>query len=267
LLNRRTKPDSWDCFARPAKRLKIGDALDFGEGLMGRIHGHGEDGLVALQFNSAGEALDAAIEKAGEMPLPPYIASRREADARDDEDYQTTFAAVAGSVAAPTAGLHFTPKIFRALQKRGLNGVTVTLHVGAGTFLPVRADDPAQHVMHPEWGHVTQEAADAISATRRAGGRVVAVGTTCLRLLESAADGTGEVRPFERETRLFVKPGYKFRTADLLLTNFHLPRSTLYMLAQAFGGVEALRAAYAHAIKTRYRFYSYGDACLIRRAP
>jgi S-adenosylmethionine:tRNA ribosyltransferase-isomerase len=267
LLNRRRGPDSWDAFARPAKRLRAGDALDFGQGLMGRIHAMGEDGLVTAQFNCAGEALDAAIQKAGEVPLPPYIAARRQADARDDEDYQTNYAQVPGSVAAPTAGLHFTPKLFRLLEKRGLEGVTVTLHVGGGTFLPVRTEDTTQHVMHAEWGRVSPEAAEAINATRARGGRIVAVGTTSLRLLETAADETGVVHPFEGETNIFITPGYKIRTVDILLTNFHLPRSTLFMLVQAFGGVDAIRAAYAHAIAKRYRFYSYGDACLIQRAP
>jgi S-adenosylmethionine:tRNA ribosyltransferase-isomerase len=266
LLNHRVSPESWEAFARPAKRLRDGDMLEFGNGLMGRVQNRGEDGLVTLQFDRGGAALDEAVDQAGEMPLPPYIASKRKADARDAQDYQTTFAEVAGSVAAPTAGLHFTPKLFRLLQARGLDGVTVTLHVGGGTFMPVRTADIAQHVMHPEWGRISADAADAINSTRAAGGRIVAVGTTSLRLLESAADEQGIIRPFEGDTRLFITPGYAFKTADILITNFHLPRSTLYMLVQAFGGVEAVRAAYAHAIAERYRFYSYGDGCLIRRA-
>jgi len=200
------------------------------------------------------------------MPLPPYIATRRPADARDRSDYQTIYARKPGAVAAPTAGLHFTPKLFSALAARGIGHVMLTLHVGPGTFLPVRADDTKDHVMHAEWGRVTEDAARAIARTRREGGRLIAVGTTSLRLLESAADENGDVQPFEGETRLFITPGYCFRTAELLLTNFHLPRSTLLMLVQAFGGVETMRGAYAHAIARGYRFYSYGDACLIHRA-
>jgi S-adenosylmethionine:tRNA ribosyltransferase-isomerase len=211
--------------------------------------------------------LDNALQTCGETPLPPYIASRRRADARDRSDYQTIYARAPGAVAAPTAGLHFTPQLFEALAARGIETVMLTLHVGAGTFLPVKAEDTAGHVMHAEWGRVTGEAAHRINDARARGGRIVAVGTTSLRLLESAADDRGHVCAFEGETRLFIVPGYRFRTAELLLTNFHLPRSTLIMLVQAFGGMEAMRRAYAHAIASGYRFYSYGDACLISRMP
>jgi S-adenosylmethionine:tRNA ribosyltransferase-isomerase len=266
LLHHRTGPASWEAFARPAKRLRANDLLDFGNGLLARVMARGEDGLVSLAFERENGALDVAIDSVGEVPLPSYIASRRKADSRDEADYQTEFAEMRGAVAAPTAGLHFTPELFRALEKRGLEGVTVTLHVGGGTFLPVKAEDTKQHVMYPEWGRITADAADAINAVRAAGGRIVAVGTTSLRLLESAADGAGVVRPFEGDTRLFIAPGYRIRTADILITNFHLPRSTLLMLVRAFGGIEPMRAAYAHAIAQRYRFYSYGDACLIHRA-
>jgi S-adenosylmethionine:tRNA ribosyltransferase-isomerase len=244
----------------------VHDLLDFPSGLVARVMDKMEDGLVSLTFDREGTKLDALIDSIGEVPLPPYIASRRKADKRDDTDYQTTFAEARGSVAAPTAGLHFTPALFRALEQRGLEGVTVTLHVGGGTFLPVKSEDTKGHVMHPEWGCVTEDAADTINTVRAAGGRIVAVGTTSLRLLESAADGLGRILPFKGETRIFITPGYRIRGADLLITNFHLPCSTLLMLVQAFGGVEPLRAAYAHAIADRYRFYSYGDACLIHRA-
>ena len=265
LLHHRTGAASWEAFARPAKRLRVHDLLEFPGGLFARVMGRGEDGLVSLTFEREGPDLDAAINAIGEMPLPPYIASRRKADPRDEADYQTSFASDLGAVAAPTAGLHFTPSLFKALEQRGLEGVTLTLHVGGGTFLPVKTEDVKDHVMHPEWGRITADSADAINAVRAAGGRIVAVGTTSLKLLESAADGRGVIHPFEGQTKLFIAPGYHIRTADLLITNFHLPRSTLYMLVQAFGGVEAMRAAYAHAIAGRYRFYSYGDACLIHR--
>lgn len=266
MLHHRLSPSSWEAFARPAKRIREQDLLAFAGGLMARVIARGEDGLIALTFEKEGAKLDAAIDQIGEVPLPPYIASRRKADKNDDTDYQTTFAEKRGAVAAPTAGLHFTQGLFRALQQRGLDGVTVTLHVGGGTFLPVKTEDPRQHVMHAEWGRIAPEAATLINATRASGGRIVAVGTTALRLLESAADGQGVVHAFEGETKLFITPGYHIRAVDLLITNFHLPRSTLLMLVQAFGGVEAVRAAYAHAIAQRYRFYSYGDACLISRA-
>jgi len=218
---------------------------------------------VTLAFDFAGPILDEAIAAIGHVPLPPYIASRRPADAIDRRDYQTIFAREDGAVAAPTAGLHFTETLFARLAEAGISRHTLTLHVGAGTFLPVKADDTADHKMHAEWGTVSAETADALNATRARGGRIVAVGTTSLRLLESAADEDGTIRPFAGETAIFITPGYRFRAVDLLMTNFHLPRSTLFMLVSAFAGRETMLAAYAHAIGKKYRFYSYGDACLI----
>lgn len=265
LLHRRLAANRYEAFARPGKRLRAGDVLHFAAALEARIDGKGDDGLVSVTFALSGAALDAAIAKLGEMPLPPYIAGKRKADARDALDYQTVYARAAGAVAAPTAGLHFTDELFHALGARGISRVTVTLHVGAGTFLPVKADDTDDHVMHAEWGEISPAAAAAINTARAQGRRIVAIGTTALRILESACDADGIVSPFSGETRIFITPGMTVRGADVLLTNFHLPRSTLYMLVQAFGGVEAMRGAYAHAIAQRYRFYSYGDACLITR--
>jgi S-adenosylmethionine:tRNA ribosyltransferase-isomerase len=209
--------------------------------------------------------LDEAIDRIGEMPLPPYIAARRAPNERDRADYQTLFAAESGAVAAPTAGLHFTPELVTRLVARGASLHKVTLHVGAGTFLPVKVEETQDHLMHAEWGRVDERTATALNETRARGGRIVAVGTTSLRLLESAADETGEIRPFAGETSIFITPGYRFRAVDSLLTNFHLPRSTLFMLASAFAGLEPMQRAYAHAIATGYRFYSYGDACLLTR--
>jgi len=227
----------------------------------------GEAGEVTLAFAFHGPVLDQAIEERGDMPLPPYIAARRPPDAQDYADYQTMFAHDEGSVAAPTAGLHFTARLAEQLTQRGIAMHKVTLHVGAGTFLPVKAEDTADHRMHPEGGTVTTETADAVNAARRAGGRIVAVGSTSLRLLESAADESGVVRPFSGETSLFITPGYRFRAVDVMMTNFHLPRSTLFMLVSAFSGLDRMKRAYAHAIATGYRFYSYGDACLMFRNP
>ncbi len=207
----------------------------------------------------------AALEDAGVMPLPPYIARKRAASDQDKASYQTIFAEEAGSVAAPTAGLHFTPALIDTLKAKGVNQTTITLHVGAGTFLPVSADDTADHKMHSEWGEITQAQAAQINETRKQGGRIIAVGTTSLRLLESAADDDGTINPFARETDIFITPGYRFKSADMLMTNFHLPRSTLFMLVCAFAGTDAMKAAYAHAIEEEYRFYSYGDACLLER--
>ena len=218
---------------------------------------------MTLQFDLDSDALRAALARHGAMPLPPYIKRARGGDARDRRDYQTIFARVEGAVAAPTAGLHFTPALIEALTKSGVAWATLTLHVGPGTFLPIKSPDPHDHKMHGEWGALSAETADRIAVTRRAGGRIVAVGTTSLRLLKSAAAGTGEVRPFAGETRLFILPGYRFRAVDLLLTNFHLPRSTLFMLVAALAGLDRIKCAYAHAIDERYRFFSYGDACLI----
>lgn len=270
-LHRRLDGSRWRAFVRPAKRLEPGDVLRFGtEGricflgqLDATVEEKGEGGEVTLSFSFHGAVLDQAIEERGDMPLPPYIASRREVDAQDREDYQTLFARQEGSVAAPTASLHFTPDLLARLQARGVTLHIVTLHVGAGTFLPVKTDDTEGHKMHPEWGTVSGETADALNAARRAGGRIVAAGSTSLRLLESATGEDGIVKPFSGETSIFITPGYGFRAVDLMLTNFHLPRSTLFMLVAAFSGLETMQRAYAHAIASGYRFYSYGDACLL----
>src|SRR5262249_35648417 len=226
----------------------------------------GERGEVTLAFAFHGPVLDQAIEERGDMPLPPYIAGRRPADERDRTDYQTRFARQEGAVAAPTAGLHFTDALVERLVQRGIGLNTVTLHVGAGTFLPVTAEDTSGHQMHAEWGSVDAGTAEALNAARRQGGRIVAVGSTSLRLLESAADESGLIRPFSAETSIFITPGYRFRAVDLMLPNFHLPRSTLFMLVAAFSGLDTIQRAYAHAIEAGYRFYSYGDACLLHRA-
>jgi len=261
----------WRAFARPAKRLAAGHHVTFGDELAARVVEKGEGGEVVLEFDHAGAALMAALEHYGDMPLPPYIKRPKDADAvtraADRADYQTVYAARDGAVAAPTAGLHFTPELFAALAARGVAHVFVTLHVGAGTFLPVKTEDLSGHVMHAEWGEVSAKTAAAIAAARDAGGRIVAVGTTSLRVLESAAGADGRVAPWSGETRLFILPGYRIRTADMLLTNFHLPRSTLFMLVSAFAGLDRMRAAYAHAVAGHYRFFSYGDACLLERAP
>ena len=254
--------DSWACFAKPGKRLKPGQEVTFESGLAAVVVHKTPDGLVHLRFNRSGTDFIDALHRVGHVPLPPYL--RREDEPQDRTAYQTIYARKDGAVAAPTAGLHFTPRLFEALSEAGVGHVTVTLHVGAGTFLPVKVGETDHHKMHAEWGEVTPAAADAIAATREAGGRIVAVGTTVLRLLESAAKD-GEVRPFCGDTALFIVPGYDVKTADLLMTNFHLPRSTLFMLVCAFAGLETMQAAYAHAIATGYRFYSYGDACLLER--
>ncbi|MDP3657283.1 MAG: tRNA preQ1(34) S-adenosylmethionine ribosyltransferase-isomerase QueA [Brevundimonas sp.] len=274
-LHHRDAPDVWSAFMKPGKRIKAGDRVRFGphnDGacLLGRldatVESKGEDGLVALRFDLAGPALDEAIRDVGVMPLPPYIAAKRAEDDRDRSDYQTMFAQWDGSVAAPTAGLHFTPALMAAIEARGVSTHAVTLHVGAGTFLPVKADDTADHKMHSEWGEVSAETAAALNAVRAAGGRIVCVGTTSLRLLESAATPEGEVRPFHGVTAIFITPCYRFRAADVLMTNFHLPKSTLFMLVSAFAGLETMKAAYAHAVTDGYRFYSYGDGSLLFRA-
>ncbi len=226
----------------------------------------GDEGEGLLRFSASGLALDAALERHGSLPLPPYIAGRRAVDARDATDYQTLFAAQPGAVAAPTASLHFTPALVAAIEARGVAILRLTLHVGAGTFLPVKAEDTGTHRMHAEWGALDADTAARINAAKRAGGRVIAAGTTSLRLLESAADAQGEVRPFSGDTAIFITPGYRFRVVDRLLTNFHLPRSTLFMLVSAFCGLETMQRAYAHAVAENYRFYSYGDACLLSRA-
>ncbi|WP_428410136.1 tRNA preQ1(34) S-adenosylmethionine ribosyltransferase-isomerase QueA [Hyphococcus sp.] len=257
--------DRWRAFVRPAKRIRMSDVIRFGEALSAEVVAR--DGAEAeLQFDTHGENFFAALDKAGVMPLPPYIARKRPAGEEDKASYQTMFAEEEGSVAAPTAGLHFTPDLVAALKENGVNQMTITLHVGAGTFLPVTAEDTADHKMHSEWGEITEEQAEAINKTRAEGGRIIAVGTTSLRLLESAATEAGTVNPFAAETDIFITPGYRFKAVDMLMTNFHLPRSTLFMLVCAFAGTDAMKAAYAHAIENTYRFYSYGDACLLERA-
>jgi len=254
----------WRAFARPARKLGAGDRIDFADDLAATVTAKGERGEVTLDFGQSGDDLLVALESRGVMPLPPYI--KRAADGDDRDDYQTLFANYPGAVAAPTAGLHFTPALVRALEARGVSIVTVTLHVGAGTFLPVTTDTVEAHRMLPEYGEVTNAAADAVNAARAAGGQVVAVGSTSLRLLECAAADDGTVSPFAGETDLFIVPGYRFRVVDRMLTNFHLPRSTLFMLVAAFAGLARMQAAYVHAIAAGYRFYSYGDACFLRRA-
>jgi S-adenosylmethionine:tRNA ribosyltransferase-isomerase len=273
-LHRRLDGSRWRAFVRPAKKLRAGDALRFGdEGkvcflgqLDATVEEKGEGGEVTLAFAFHGPVLDQAIDERGAMPLPPYIASRRAPDEQDRADYQTVFARAQGSVAAPTAGLHFTDAMMQQLRARGIGVQFVTLHVGAGTFLPVKADDTDEHRMHAEYAEISAATAEALNAARARGGRIVAVGSTALRLLESAADQAGRLQPFAGETSIFITPGYRFRAADLLLTNFHLPRSTLFMLVAAFSGLDRMRRAYAHAIANGYRFYSYGDACLLERA-
>jgi S-adenosylmethionine:tRNA ribosyltransferase-isomerase len=264
-LHQRVSADRWTAFARPGKRLKVGDRVDFA-GLGATVEGKGDGGEVTLVFDAGGDALDRAIARVGVMPLPPYIASKRAEDAQDEADYQTVYAREPRSVAAPTAGLHFTTDLIAGLMDRGVSIHFVTLHVGAGTFLPVKSETLADHRMHAEFGEVSAAVAEALNAARAAGGRVVCVGTTSLRLLESAADAEGHIRPFAAETAIFITPGYRFRAADGLMTNFHLPRSTLFMLVSAFSGQARMRAAYAHAISAGYRFYSYGDASLLWRA-
>ncbi len=273
-LHMRVGPERWKAFLRPAKRVKAGERIRFGHDAEACMLGvldatvleKGEGGEALLSFDLAGPALDDAIRLTGHMPLPPYIASKRGDDARDLADYQTIYAREEGAVAAPTAGLHFTPELFAALEVRGISRHFVTLHVGAGTFLPVKADDTSGHRMHAEIGAIDAATAAALNAVRERGGRVVAVGTTSLRLLESSVGADGRFRAWSGSTDIFITPGHRFRTADLLMTNFHLPRSTLFMLVSAFSRLETMRAAYAHAIASGYRFYSYGDACLLGRA-
>ena len=266
LLVKRTGPDSFLAFARPARKLDAGDGVRFGP-IDGQVIAKPDSGSVEIRFDLSGVALDDVIRAVGEMPLPPYIAGKRRADAKDSTDYQTTFATHEGSVAAPTAGLHLTPALFDALRSAGVRRETVTLHVGPGTFLPVTASDTRDHRMHAEWAELTADAAARLNAVRAAGGRIAAVGTTTLRTLESAAAPDGALAPFVRETDIFITPGYRFRAVDVLLTNFHLPRSTLFMLVSAFVGLDVAHAAYAEAVRHGYRFYSYGDACLLFRRP
>ncbi|AWN45915.1 tRNA preQ1(34) S-adenosylmethionine ribosyltransferase-isomerase QueA [Methylobacterium terrae] len=276
MLHLREGPDRWRAFARPAKRLRVGDRVSFGRAGEGEtcaltrldatVAERGEGGETTFAFDLAGPALDEAVAALGELPLPPYIAAKRPTDAQDAADYQTVFAREPGAVAAPTAGLHFTPDLLGACAAAGLAQVRVTLHVGAGTFLPVKADDTDEHRMHAEIGEIAPEAAEALNRARAAGGRIVAVGTTALRLLESAAEPDGTIRPWTGATDIFITPGYRFRAVDALMTNFHLPRSTLFMLVSAFAGLDAMRAAYEAAIQRGYRFYSYGDTSLLFRA-
>jgi len=274
-LHRRLSPSVWTAFMRPGKRLAEGDRVSFGEAtdracflgsLDATVKAKGEGGEVTLAFDLSGPDLDAAVAERGAMPLPPYIAAKRAEDAQDRADYQTVYAEEDGSVAAPTAGLHFTPELLGRLEAMGVSTARVTLHVGAGTFLPVKTDDLADHRMHAEWGEVDLATAERLNAVHAAGGRIVCVGTTSLRLLETATGEDGVVRPFAGETDIFITPGYRFRAADGLMTNFHLPKSTLFMLVCAFAGTETMKAAYAHAIATGYRFYSYGDGSLLWRA-
>ncbi|MGA9868235.1 MAG: tRNA preQ1(34) S-adenosylmethionine ribosyltransferase-isomerase QueA [Acetobacteraceae bacterium] len=264
-LDRPLPDGTWHALARNARRLRVGDTLNFEADLSATVQARDADGGVALAFNRVGADFAAALHQAGALALPPYIARPGGPSEQDASDYQTIFAARPGAVAAPTAGLHFTQALLDAIDARGVRRVTITLHVGAGTFLPVRTDDVRTHRMHAERGEITETAAAAINTAHAAGGRVVAIGTTSLRLLEAAATGD-TLGVFAGETDLFILPGYRFRIVDLLMTNFHLPRSTLFMLVCAFAGIERMRDAYAHAIATGYRFYSYGDACLLERA-
>ena len=266
-LHMRIAADRWKAFARPGKRIKAGDRIRFGTGktLDATVEEKGDAGEVTLRFDLSGPVLDQAIATVGHIPLPPYIASKRDEDVRDRADYQTIYAREEGAVAAPTAGLHFTPELFEKLDQKGVERIFVTLHVGAGTFLPVKADDTADHVMHFESGYIDAATAERLNAVKARGGRIISVGTTSLRLLESAADEDGLIQPWAGATDIFITPGYRFRAVDMLFTNFHLPRSTLFMLVSAFSGMETMKAAYAHAIQTGYRFYSYGDASLLFR--
>lgn len=264
-LHKRESAAVWRAFAKPAKKARLGDVLDF-DGLCATVTGIGEEGERTIEFDVEAEAMTRALENHGIMPLPPYIASQRAVDAQDKQDYQTIYAKEDGAVAAPTAGLHFTPDLMQSLKDMGVQFATVTLHVGAGTFLPVKADNTEDHKMHSEWGEITAATANQINRARADGGRIVSVGTTSLRLLESAADNQGLVQPFEGDTDIFITPGYKFKAIDLLMTNFHLPKSTLFMLVSAFSGLERMQEAYGHAIRNGYRFYSYGDSSLLHPA-
>jgi S-adenosylmethionine:tRNA ribosyltransferase-isomerase len=268
-LHKRVDARTWRAFARPAKRLHVLDQLELGDdgSLKAMVSGKGDTGEITLEFELGGAMLDEAIKAHGAMPLPPYIESRRPSAARDKADYQTVYATVDGAVAAPTAGLHFTESLLQDLHDLGVGIERVTLHVGAGTFLPMKVDDTDDHVMHAEWGEVSQAVAERLEGVRTKGGRIVAVGTTSLRLLETAARATGRIEPFIGETDIFITPGFRFRAVDMLMTNFHLPKSTLFMLVSAFAGLETMQAAYAHAIRFKYRFYSYGDSSLLFRAP
>ena len=261
-LHKREGPREWWAFLRNAKRARAGDTIDFGDRVTASVVGKSDDGSALLHFHGE-EPVELLLERAGRMPLPPYIALRREVDERDRQDYQTMFAREEGAVASPTAALHFTERLLEALDARGISRETLTLHVGAGTFLPVRSEKIEDHKMHAEWGRIDAETADRLNAVRASGGRLIAVGTTSLRLLESAAGEDGAIRPFEGDTAIFITPGYRFKAIDGLVTNFHLPRSTLFMLVSALMGLDVMKSAYAHAIDAGYRFYSYCDASLL----
>ena len=261
-LHKRIDLRRWQAFVRNAKRLRLGDRIDFAQGVAAIAEERHADGSFTLAF-CGDEPVELLLERAGTMPLPPYIAGKRATDEQDRTDYQTLFAREDGAVAAPTAALHFTPELLRSLEEAGIGREMLTLHVGAGTFLPVKAEDTEAHRMHSEWGRIDAATADRLNSVRVTGGRLIAVGTTSLRLLESAADESGVVHPFEGDTAIFITPGYKFRAIDGLMTNFHLPKSTLFMLVSALMGLERMREAYAHAIAHEYRFYSYGDSSLL----
>ena len=261
-LHKREGPRDWQAFLRNARRVKVGDEIEFGEDVRAFVSAKGEDGSALLLFRGE-EPVELLLERAGRMPLPPYIASKRAADEEDETDYQTMFAREKGAVAAPTAALHFTPRLLGVLKARGIGLETLTLHVGAGTFLPVKAEDTSGHTMHAEWGRIEAATADRLNSARASGGRLIAVGTTSLRLLESATGEDGVIRPFEGDTAIFITPGYRFKAIDGLITNFHLPRSTLFMLVSALMGLDVMHKAYQHAIGSHYRFYSYGDASLL----
>ena len=261
-LHQREGPRRWRAFVRNARRIKTGDTIDFGAGVAATVIEKGDDGAILLHFEGD-EQVEQLLARAGRMPLPPYIASRRPTDAEDEADYQTIFAREEGAVAAPTAALHFTRALIEALDAAGIGRETLTLHVGAGTFLPVKADDTTDHKMHSEWGRIDAATAQRLNAALAAGGRLIAVGTTSLRLIESAADEDGTIYPFEGDTAIFITPGYRFKAVDGLVTNFHLPRSTLFMLVASLIGLDVMKSAYEHAIREGYRFYSYGDASLL----
>jgi S-adenosylmethionine:tRNA ribosyltransferase-isomerase len=261
-LHKREGLREWWAFVRNARRVRNGDVIEFGGGVRASAVQRDDSGAILLHFQGE-EPVETLLERAGRMPLPPYIASKREADATDREDYQTIFAREEGAVAAPTAALHFTDRLLASLDERGVGRETLTLHVGAGTFLPVKAEDTADHKMHSEWGRIDEATAERLNRARADGGRLIAVGTTSLRLLESAATEDGRIQPFEGDTAIFITPGYHFRAIDGLMTNFHLPKSTLFMLVSALMGLDTMKAAYAHAIAEQYRFYSYGDASLL----
>lgn len=261
-LHKRVSLREWWAFVRNAKRVRDGDVIDFGEGVKASAVSRDDEGAILLHFHGD-EPVELLLERAGQMPLPPYIAGKRPTDEADQADYQTMFARESGAVAAPTAALHFTDRLIEALDARGVKRETLTLHVGAGTFLPVKAEDTSSHRMHSEWGRIDQPTADRLNAARAAGGRLIAVGTTSLRLIESAADESGTIQPFEGDTAIFITPGYRFKAVDGLMTNFHLPRSTLFMLVSALMGLDVMKSAYFHAIDRGYRFYSYGDSSLL----